>query len=106
MQKKRKTVKVGNFLVLLLFSKKKSAIDFGRIMGVEGLEPSTLRLSGVYSKPLSYMPFVCVFLLNIQTIPHICCYLNHKKIYDLEIKITKIHRLPFYRELFIFLKRY
>ena len=28
-------------------------------MGVEGLEPSTLRLSGVYSKPLSYMP-LCV----------------------------------------------
>ena len=25
-------------------------------MGMEGLEPSTLRLSGVYSKPLSYMP--------------------------------------------------
>ena len=26
-------------------------------MGMEGLEPSALRLSGVYSKPLSYMPF-------------------------------------------------
>ena len=29
---------------------------FSKVMGVEGLEPSTLRLSGVYSKPLSYMP--------------------------------------------------
>ncbi len=29
---------------------------FIKVMGVEGLEPSTLRLSGVYSKPLSYMP--------------------------------------------------
>lgn len=25
-------------------------------MGLEGFEPSTLRLSGVYSKPLSYKP--------------------------------------------------
>ena len=33
-------------------------------MGVEGLEPSTLRLSGVYSKPLSYMPSIS---LKIQT---------------------------------------
>ena len=31
-------------------------IFFIKVMGVEGLEPSTLRLSGVYSKPLSYMP--------------------------------------------------
>ena len=27
-----------------------------KVMGMEGLEPSTLRLSGVYSEPLSYMP--------------------------------------------------
>ena len=38
-------------------------------MGVEGLEPSTLRLSGVYSSPLSYMPLTHLesnLILNLR----------------------------------------
>ena len=41
------------FFVLLLRPLSSENIS---VVGLEGLEPSTLRLSGVYSKPLSYKP--------------------------------------------------
>ena len=46
------------FLVFLVFLVLLVLLVFLVLLrvGVEGLEPSTLRLSGVYSKPLSYMP--------------------------------------------------
>ena len=42
------------FFVLLL---RPLSFENTSVVGLEGLEPSTLRLSGVYSKPLSYKPF-------------------------------------------------
>ena len=42
--------------------------DFIRLVGLDGLEPSTSRLSGVRSNHLSYKPFSLTQLVLIQTI--------------------------------------